>query len=93
MADTYIAGAPFQIKELVETAFFLGGLDATEQRWEIWQANWRVQTEVIEVDEVEVEVLLVIEQWMFTLGDAFEDGVIVRRPTQRCRQLDFVNQP
>lgn len=93
MADTAIALALFQIKDLVRAAFFLGGVDATELRWEVWQANWSVQTETIEVDEVEVEVLLVNQDWMFTLAQAFVDGEIVRRPSTRCRQLNFPNQP
>lgn len=93
MADTAIALAPFQVKELVEAAFYLGGAAANETRWEVWQANWSVTTETIEIDEVEVEVLLVDQDWMFTIAQAFEDGVVVRRPATRCRQLNFVNQP
>lgn len=93
MADTYIAGSPFTVKSLVEAAFYLAGSGANEARWLAWQANWRVLTETIEVDEVEVEVLMVSEQWMFTLGDAFEDGELVRRPLEKCLQLDFYNQP
>lgn len=89
MADTHIAASPFQVKELVRIAFFLGGVDATEKRWEVWQANWGVHTVVVEVDEVEVEVLLVDQGWMYTLATGFEDGSIMRRPTHRCKQLTF----
>jgi hypothetical protein len=93
MADTAIALAPFTVKSLVEAAFYLGGAEANETRWLVWQANWSVTTETVEVDEVEVEVLLVDQEWMFTLAQAFEDGVIIRRPSERCRQLAFVNAP
>jgi len=93
MADTVIGGAPFQVKSLVEIAFFLGGADATTLRWETWQTMWGQITETIEVDEVEVEVFPCLQEWIFTLADAFEEGIIVRRPSQKCQQLDFYNLP
>jgi len=93
MADTAIALALFQVKELVKAAFFLGGVEASELRWEVWQSNWSVQTETIEVEDVEVDVLLVNQDWMFTLAQAFVDGDVPRRPSTRCRQLNFPNTP
>lgn len=93
MADTWIAGAPFQIKELVRIAFFAAVFEATEQRWEQWQIQWGQITVEIEIDEVEVEVFPVLQEWISTLGNAFEDGVLVRRPAEKCLQLDFYNKP
>lgn len=93
LADTAIALAPFQIKEIVRLAFFAGGLDATEERWELFQFMWQTPTVTVEVDEVEVEVLPLLAGWIFTLAQAFVDGEVVRRPSQRCLQLDFYNLP
>jgi len=67
--------------------------DPTGKRWEAFVANWALVEFDIDADPTPIPGYWTLNFWISALAGGFTTGEIVKRPAQRCRQLNFLNQP
>jgi hypothetical protein len=93
LSDARHAGEAFAPQSTVKLAFELAAGGGQEYRWQAFVDNWNLIAATIPTEPEPTEAFLTLNLWIGNLANYIATGQLERNPSERCRQLNFVNLP